>query len=381
MQLQTKRLKDERKLKRLEKQSPRKRKESQDLMLKKRAKDSGPLSPRKRFKELNDSIGDISMRMKKPDEEVEERKRGRPRLISVTADQTPYAKLPIVNPKIVKKDHKEEVAHYNSRYEEEYVHFANKFAFIDQNRFTTQSVKAVAELVLTNRPAVCIKDPFTEAESDVVLTRRDYTVEDQLYPYPTRAQYGSIEGSQFGLFSTQVLKLGSYITEIKGTISTQQDLDLRRGFCISYPLSSHIESFVYPSYVFRLPCSPLFVDSRDCGNFDGRFVRSACSNSRSLANAELKVLYRPKEVTDRIIVALFTSRQLGVGEEIIVASEEGFGLFRCVCDDVEKCSAHQTIQKVEEYHRFECGGKFRLIRRPRRKKRRVLFWSSEETRA
>jgi hypothetical protein len=147
------------------------------------------------------------------------------------------------------------------------------------------------------------------------------------------------------------------------------------------------DSFILPPFVFYLAfddanMQPIFLDSRDYGSNDSRFIRSCCSASNKsnaqlitvicITSAEAKDRTRfndlkfPIGVTarlnhiplnQRLRLCIFATSPIPAGEEVILNSASRFLNFPCACDQPH-CRISQAISKIEHRHDID-GGIFR----------------------
>lgn len=275
-----------------------------------------------------------------------------------------------------------------------------------------------------NWPIKTVLDPFLDEQKpavdkvDVKTEQEDITMDtptenqtkvailsSSLFSWSAKASFdaltqGFVSGAKkYGLFSNHDLVSDSFIIEIVGTFCYLGDLELRRDFISTYPIlplesisndemdvdlteeskNQNTPAQLLPPFVFPVPSLDLFLDARDVGNFDGRFVRSCCD--ASLANAELRLVVKinPSEVSDpskikgtktedeeeviemkiqtneRFKLCIFTTKSIPKGQEIILANSTGdFHLFPCNCTD--SCQPSESIQKIEEFRRLRFEG-------------------------
>ena len=231
----------------LNKQSPRRRKESneypsQNDYTRKRAGD-GPLSPRKRFKDLG---YDSPSRVASGPTEMDDWgfQSGRNRLLSTMLEFNSYTQKPIAEPTIQKKkDLSAESAapvNFGSVYEAEYSLSSFDFSIVLRNKYTDSVYKMFESWLEKSKswPLTDIVDSFLEND-DVPSTESApcVAVLASTTPWSCNSFYGSINGAKLqGSFATTDLSAGSFISEIKGTICTSMDLDLKSQYISYHPI-------------------------------------------------------------------------------------------------------------------------------------------------
>jgi hypothetical protein len=164
--------------------------------------------------------------------------------------------------------------------------------------------------------------------------------------------------------------------------SFEEDLDLKSDVLSLFPIYDN--SFILPPFVFYLTfddtnMQPIFLDSRDYGSNDSRFIRSCCrasdkSNAQLITvicitsaeaqdrarfndlNIPIVVTTRSNRIplNQRLRLCIFATRPIPAGEEVILNSTSRFLNFPCACDQ-PKCRISQAISKIEHRHDIEGG--------------------------
>jgi hypothetical protein len=409
----------------LEKQSPRKRKESSEFPpefgSRKRTKDQyndGLLSPRKRLKEgWFDSPG-RELGGEYPTDDWSNQNRAR--FFLQDHQFYSFTHLPIQDPAIKKKDFsKTELdGKVLSIYDSEYSCFSYDFSRVSTTyKFTPNVFQSLQSWLEVSKgfPLAEIFDPYTENDLPddwTFQSCKTVALLSSSKPWTMNAYYGSsVSGNssgnhnQLGLFASVDLNAGSFVADIKGTICSSVDLDLAESRLSTNPAinlnePNIVETLVktkasvqiLPPFVFPFPITlpgkennSFFVDSREFGDFDGRFIRFSCGSPDSITpNAELRAVlvideYEigdrpmygrtvidpsdasteaplfPIMLTDRFKLCIFTSRKVFKGDEIILANTGSFIGFPCSCVNKETCTVVNTIEKLNEYQEATSG--------------------------
>jgi Zn-finger protein len=196
--------------------------------------------------------------------EVEERKRGRPRLhqVQVMVEAVPYSRKKVLDPLIRKIEVKDAQVRYSDSFESEYQQALVNFVDISSNRSSSLAQEEITEVCHSQWPFYYSKSNETVKsqlfnvslglkgiKSDSMLksmlsSQKSSPVITMLYddfpPTFYTAQQGLatpfISGAkQNALFATHTITSFSYITEIFGVISTTRDLDLMHDSHSIYP--------------------------------------------------------------------------------------------------------------------------------------------------
>ncbi|KAJ3359802.1 hypothetical protein HDU91_004817 [Kappamyces sp. JEL0680] len=141
-----------------------------------------------------------------------------------------------------------------------------------------------------------------------------------------------------------------------------------------------------PPFCFPFPVDPslspntlrhLVLDAREYGDFDGRFVRSCCSSNGANAVLRTVVIINDSDVgdrlklgkasevdpevkeavltrTQRLKLAIFSTKAIRADEEIVVAAGPSFFMFPCACDRQNGCVVEETVKKNEIYRGKRC---------------------------
>ncbi|KAJ3255690.1 myeloid lymphoid or mixed-lineage leukemia 5 (trithorax, ) [Boothiomyces macroporosus] len=413
--LQGKRMKDsgkgkkveekKKRMERFEKPSPRKRKESPEIGLKaidgrkKKNKDMMQSPPRKKFK---DSIGnDIAMEFER------QKPRGRPRLHSVPQIQSRQSSP---DPFIIrKKDFSKELqTRFSTIYEEEYASNLQIFASCSRC-LITPFAKDALESIQTKTdtfPLFQVLDiipNLSEKPNNPVESLPDAVamLEDE-FSLNFKAIYDSVDqkycsgAKKMGLFATENMDSGCFVSSIMGVISGKVDLDKKDQVQSLIPICKENRSspaLLAPPFVFCVPGveqsqeSQLWIDSREFGGFDGRFVRSCCGaneNDLERCNATLKLVWAidyseigdrklinseklsqslqnsdfvdpPVAFSDRPRLGIFTTKAIKQGEEIILQPGDGYCHYSCICEEDTTCYVNDTISFAENFKRSKFG--------------------------
>ncbi|KAJ3161829.1 hypothetical protein HDU86_006600 [Geranomyces michiganensis] len=173
---------------------------------------------------------------------------------------------------------------------------------------------------------------------------------------------------RFGLFATSKIPANFYVTDVQGTIitSAQEGGDDETALS-SLPPQVSIDSIkLLAPYVFEHPAQMnlergMMVDARAWSSGAGRFVRRACSSNAPCINAHLRSVILKEDlpnnlrnpVNSRILLAIYTSRELRPSEEIILApSSSGCLGYPCACDDETVCHTAKLVDQYERQRRL-----------------------------
>ncbi|KAJ3157220.1 hypothetical protein HDU89_002632 [Geranomyces variabilis] len=173
---------------------------------------------------------------------------------------------------------------------------------------------------------------------------------------------------RFGLFATSKVPANFYVTDVQGTIITNVNEGLDYEPTSNLPLQVSIDSTkLLAPYVFEHPaqmgldCS-LIVDARAWSSGAGRFVRRACSSDAPSINAHLRSVILEEDlpnnlrnpINSRILLAIYTSKELRPSEEIILGpSSTGCLGYPCACDDETVCRMAKLVDRYERQRRMD----------------------------
>jgi hypothetical protein len=390
---------DDRKL-----QKPRRKKESYDGKLdgrRKRAKDAADNQspPKKRLREgsMNENYG-FANQVIPPDFE---RKRGRPRIHATPAVIINYSRKELRDPIIKKReDGTTPKIRFSDSFESEYYMNLSNANEICVNRATQRSKPLISELIGKTAPFYSSKLPEKQKSSLINSEKKFTMLFDDFPPTYFSAQQCNCSSftsgaKQFGLFSTITISSYSFICEIFGTFSTDEDLDLRQSSHSVYPAetASGLRATLVPPFVFYVPGNAvdgkrLWLDTREYSSIDSRAIRSVCKSccTNIEPNATLKlVLLRdsnyikkydtslseiektlPPLILDssedevaefeKIRLCIFSLKNINAGEEIVLAPTDDLLFFPCACAKLESCEVLHAVSVVDNYNRSLFGG-------------------------
>ncbi|KAI8914477.1 hypothetical protein EDD86DRAFT_273542, partial [Gorgonomyces haynaldii] len=140
---------------------------------------------------------------------------------------------------------------------------------------------------------------------------------------------------QYGLFSCTSIESDCFVAEIKGTFTTQLELDCKELMTITPSLN---QKQLLPPFVFE--ARDVFLDARETASFDGRCVRASCSKE---SNAYLQVFVYQKEKR----LGIFAKGPIAAGREIVIESKDWLH-YPCVCNEEQGCVTNDTVMEMEE---------------------------------
>ncbi|KAJ3184266.1 hypothetical protein HDU87_005113 [Geranomyces variabilis] len=173
---------------------------------------------------------------------------------------------------------------------------------------------------------------------------------------------------RFGLFATSKIPANFYVTDVQGTIITNVDEGLDYEMTSNLPLQVSVNSTkLLAPYVFEHPAQMnldcgLMIDARAWSSGAGRFVRRACSSDAPFINAHLRSVILKEDlpnnlrnpVNSRILLAIYTSRELRPSEEIVLGpSSTGCLGYPCACDDETVCRTAKLVDRYERQRRLD----------------------------
>ena len=223
------------------------------------------------------------------------------------------------------------------------------------------------------------------------------TLTDLLDPTPLTVvqkveHLGSIP--TYGLFALSDFTQGTFVEQIHGTVVNKQDIDCNQDLLTFYHVDGDftlLPPFLFPFVDHSDSFIPtdIFMDSREMGKFDGRFIRSCCGNVEvpvtpnaklvpvlAISDSETKdrpvyggdspiisdALNDSVEPEKRLRLCIFASRDIKRGEEIILENPKGTLLSNCACAGDISCRVEDFTYLIELFHN-EDHGNFNLSRR------------------
>ncbi|KAJ3271900.1 myeloid lymphoid or mixed-lineage leukemia 5 (trithorax, ) [Terramyces sp. JEL0728] len=412
--LQGKRMKDSNKgkkleekkkrMERFEKPSPRKRKESPELgpkVIDGRKKKNKELiqSPlRKKFKDaLGNDLG-LEFTGQKP--------RGRPRLHSVPQI---LSRQNSPEPFIIRKKETslEFQTRFSNSYESEYSCNLQIFASCSRSILTSAALEILKSIDEKSKafPFYQVLDTIpnlVEKAGDGAELHNALSMLEDGISMNFKAVHDCIDKKfisgvkKLGLFAIDNMEKESYVCNIKGVICGKADLEKKESMHSLIPLctqNTDSSAQLAPPFVFRIPdveqnlAESLWMDAREFGGFDGRFVRSCCgANPEDLqkCNATLKLVWAidsseskdkmlvncdklalslqnqelvdpPVPLSDRLRLCIFATKAIKAGEEIVLQPSVQSCNFSCVCDEDTSCHVNDTIIVSENFKRSRFG--------------------------
>lgn len=139
----------------------------------------------------------------------------------------------------------------------------------------------------------------------------------------------------FALFALANLPPAYFVCTVGGTLTTK--LDMPSGLLNIKNISASTE--LLPPFTKTVVDSWILDSRLFAGPLqDGRFVRSSCS-SETPPNARLVIFSVQNEtlLNGCLVIGLVTTKEVSVGDEIVLECAEGWAAYPCACSDISCC--------------------------------------------
>ena len=318
---------------------------------------------------------------------------------SYPQQQQQYSRIAFPEPfsRVRRRNALEEDIEFASMYEAEYSAFVQDFGQLNQSTFASPDIHSLVSALL---PDLRNKAAPLSANlpSVIAMSASELNSLPPSWSIAPLPDFGS-GARQFGLLAVTQIPRNSFVCEIKGTLTTEPLLDAKTGYIVPVPASTDTSHVLLPPFVFLHPeldasvndesfVRRLYVDSRDYGDYDGRFVRFSCNSAdgvqanaclRSvvcLASQECKsshntdnapeqaaeeeyhqqvdyvlddALGKPIRLNDRLRLCIFSVTDIPAGTEIVVDASPSLmypvSTFKDYVSPVDS-----VIQTIESYH-------------------------------